>query len=332
MLFCIVVCLLVFMDMLAAAIAIGVLSTRLNEEKYVIEDDSVQQPHGPLIRQGSGIAPIIVTRFNTFWHQTVTVQQLENGYAETQQLTLHSLPAKYVKVYTATTAWTDRNSDVFIEGLYLLEGSNITFELLVGSNDYFDRGFVNLTLYDSFEAKSKNTHFDQRTFPVRADETKLYYTTFIPSRNAYYYIYSSGSYAEVDSFAITSRISFLNYSDWRNEKRTVYSNGNSHLAVFDDSSFSSMAAAEDYLIVAEINRLYSFGSATYGQLKVHKNKRSLVYVLPAIPMAGVFTALVTFVICVCAGYCIVRKRTNVRIKGGNELRDPLVSSNSDRHA
>ena len=85
-----------------------------------------------------------------------------------------------------------------------------------------------------------------------------------------------------------------------------------------------MAAAEDYLIVAEINRLYSFSSGTYGQLKVHKNKRSLVYVLPVIPMAGVFAALVTFVICACAGY-IVRRRTNVRIKGGSELRDPLVS-------
>jgi hypothetical protein len=323
-LFCIVVCLLVFVDMLAAAIAIGVLSTRLNEEEYVIEDDSVQQPHGPLIRQGSGIAPIIVTRFNTFWHQTVTVQQLENGYAETQRLTLHKLPAKHVKIYTATTTWSGRDSDVFIDGLYLLEGSNITFELLVGSTDY-NRGFVNLTLYNSFEAKSENTHFDQRTFPVRAGETKLYSTTFISSRNAYYYIYSIGSDAKVYYFAVTSRISFLNYSDWTNEKHTVYSNGNSHLAVFDDSSYSSMAAAEDYLIVAEINRLYSFSSGTYGQLKVHKNKRSLVYVLPVIPMAGVFAALVTFVICACAGYYIVGRRTNVRIKGGSELRDPLVS-------
>lgn len=326
-LICITLFLLFVLDLLAGAITIGIFSNH-RDEKHVVEDDSWKQQYGPLTKTSSAIAPILVTKFNTFWCKKVTLQQLPETY---QQLTLYKLPASHLKVYTTQLSLNDTGKFVINEqGMYLLEGSSMTFSLRVSSTDPTKEGFVNFPLFSSYKSYNEEKAFAQYNFSVKPGEKNKVFSISLTARwNAYYYMYTHGSNAVVDSHHIVFQIHFLNYSDWTSEKYTTFtSDGKSPLSLFENPSFSSMMAAEDYVIVANITNPYPAEGGTPGQLKVQQYKRTLVYVVPAIASLGGIAVLVTFLIFACICYCTIRKMRERRNES-SELHDPLISSNSN---
>ena len=306
--------LLVFLDFVALAVAMGVLSTQLATKQFVVQDSSRSQPFGPL--KGS-IAPSVVAEFNTFWYESLTISQLDNNYAYQLQLKIFFLPRTSIKTSTFHTITSD-TGDIDVENLYLLQGSTVTFQLQITS-DTFEASIVNISLFDNYEDYTKVVPFDNYTFAVSSYETTTFRRNFTAHRNAFYYFRTcyyrrSCMGAYVVNFSLESNIRYLNSSSWKKHKGTFIPMLDSEVTIFHDSSFLGMMSNEDYVVIADTTEQFT---PRPGQLHVTQHRRNLVYVNPALAAAGLLVLYGAVLSCVCICFFVRRKRK----KDGEELPD-----------
>ena len=313
-----VITLLAFLDLFAFSVAMGAISRQLSEETSQVEDSSYFQTCGPL---NGNIAPIIVARFNTFWYESVTATQLTDNL-DRQKLQLYLLPDDRLKIYSRRSVCWYNTSDVYTGGVYFFEGTAVTLDMQVKSVNESEAGYVTMSIFDG---STSNTAFAVYNITVNPNETTDFSKTFVAHKNAFYCFQSCVTItncqrAQFEYLELRSEMLYLNYSDWNGRKVATTVTGNNN-TIFRDTSLSSMFAAEDLVVVANITEYFEW---TYGQLEVTKHYRSLVYVNPAIAAGGIMVVYVAAVLCVCILWYMVQKRR--RNGRGRELINPTTST------
>ena len=293
-------CLLVLVQLIACAIATGVIVKQTPLEDVINrKDSSFSQTHGPL---NNSIAPIIVTQFNTFSSKLVTVKQQHFDSYYRQNLTYYVFPANDVHryIYTSTASWIGTTgNDIEI---YVLEGSTITFTVNISSTDYHKSGYVQFDFDSSTRAQSCRV-------PVEPNKTNSFPCRFKARSNGYFEVKSDCIDAKIDIFSAKGTIRFLNNSKWIGKTSVGTSVGSSNLVtVFNDSSFQSMAEAKEYVLVADISRLGSYTAGFEGCMTVSQHRRPLIYAIPAVGVSVLLICEAIAVTFVCCCYFGLNKR------------------------
>ena len=260
----------------------------------------------PLIRLGT---------INSRWYEILLTQVLKTYYYIPQGFMIYAVPSDYVTRYTDTKKFfcSGKPDFVDVDQLYLLQGSIMTFNVCVCSNNTVRPGWVNFSIYDDVESyyntSTVNT-IDFHQIRVNASQTHCPMYTYTAPHDGFYYVMSGNSkqtmYANVVSFSAEVDMKYVNLTDLWNGS---YSTGECFQT---DEEPCSVAIHSDWFRNYDIFVSVTSPPHKYqlGLVRWQLSFRTLWYSGPAV--AGGIVAVPIFLIAVGVSCCVYRRKPRRR--------------------
>lgn len=306
----------------------AIMSTHVADERYTVVDASVGQMHCPLPCPAGEPAPIYIGNYNTFWHKSVTISQETDDYLYFPlDIVFYLVPAENYKIHKKVYRYNNSDMPVLVlDQFYAMKESSIHISLSVSSNDTIPRCF-NVTICQDLGKyqTDKEACVSDICYTVKPNSSAVFDAYFRVEDDGYYFITTKPTHANLhlNFFASDIFLHYLNSSDWSGMKPalTCYESETAGVTktLVSNDSFASMLEAKEYSIVATFS---SNGNGQFGKIKVTKEYRSLVYVVPAMAAACLMLLGLVFIFCMCLCYRIIKRVIHRKIRG-NELKQQI---------
>ena len=322
-------CLLPLIPILLFVLAIAVTTPSLevrDQPKSSKRQYEVSSQHTPVyIGNGcyntSNVAPLI--RLGTIygrWYDEVVITQVKQDAYIPEDMNIYAVPSQGVSTYKKK--FFCRSTDKFatyhvlnLNRLYLLRGSNMTFNLCINSTSTQEPGWVDLSIYSNITEYLHTTMgagFHQ--FHVDANQTNCSSYTYVAPSDGFYYAgsglpHKQTKFAMLVSFRVDIEMLYINHSDFLHGS-TSY--GPSVCNPIDESEIKcSVKFSDDWFFSAKHYDIFALGTASSeaGHLALVKWKSSFRkqwYTVPVI--AGAILGFLVFLICVGCSYCAYRRK------------------------